>query len=99
MRPKSCKSAKNRQKNFIRTLFCYLDPSEQIDFTENCTRGHSSRTRAPSNSDVDFLLSQVSHTSPKTRIYFEKKTTPNLYVTVYFPPSFLYFSSLKANKP
>ena len=72
MHQKSCKSAKNRQENFIHTLFCNLDPSEHTDFTENCTRGTSFAHARAFQQRFSFLLSQVSHTSSKTLIYFEK---------------------------
>ena len=99
MRPKSCKSAKNQQKKKSYTTDFAISTRQNNQILIETALGDIPRARAPSNSNVDFLLSQVSHTSPKTRIYYEKTTTPNLYVTVYFPTSFLYFSSLKANKP
>ena len=62
MHPKSCKSAKNWQENFIRTLFCNLDPSEQIDFAENCTRGTSyAYARAFQQRFSFFAVTSVTH--------------------------------------
>ena len=94
------KKVVNRPKTDKKTLYAHyfaiLTHQNRWILEKTALGGLPTRTRAPSNSDLVFLLSQVSHTSSKT---LRKTTTPNLYVTVYFPPSFLYFNSPKANKP
>ena len=72
MRPKSCKSAKNWQENFIRTLFCNLDPSEQIDFAENCTRGTSyAYARAFQQRFSFFAVTSVTHLLKNTDLFWK----------------------------
>ena len=89
MHQKSCKSAKNRQENFIHTLFCNLDPSEQTDFTENCTRGTSfAHARVFQQRFSFFAVTSVTHLLKNTDLFWKKRLLPTSTSPSIFHPLF-----------